>query len=209
MATKHRAIAAASAAFAERGVAATSLDGLAAELGVTKQTILYHFGSKDGLVAEVLATGARELTEALAAAVEPADDGWERVVAVVRASFALAVRRPDLVGLLREVNRLGPPWSETASEALQPLVDRAVDFLARGMEAGRFRPGDPQMVLLSSYAVVTGVVSDAEVLRAVGLDLDLRVAARLRRTLLSFLEAVLVGQAGGLGQGTLAGGVDR
>lgn len=199
--TKHRAISAATTAFAERGVSGTSLDDLAAELGVTKQTILYHFGSKDGLIAEVLTTGADQLTEALTGAIEPADDGWDRVVAVVRASFALAVRRPDLVGLLREVNRLGSPWSETALEVLQPLVDRAVDFLADGMEEGRFQPGDPQMVLVSSYAVVTGVVADAEVLRAVGLDLDLRVAARLRRTLLSFLEAVLVGPTA-----TLAGG---
>ena len=197
MATKHRAIAAASAAFAERGVSGTSLDGLAGELGVTKQTILYHFGSKDGLITEVLITGARDLIEALEEVSEPASAGWERVVAVVRASFALAVRRPDLVGLLREVNRLGPPWSETVLDALQPLVDRAVGFLAQGMDDGRFRAGDPQMVLLSSYAVVTGVVADPEVLRAVGVELDLRAAARLRRTLLSFLEAVLVGDSGG------------
>ncbi len=197
MATKHRAIAAASAAFAERGVSGTSLDWLASELGVTKQTILYHFGSKDGLITEVLVTGARDLTEALEAVTDPTSAGWDRVVAVVRASFALAVRRPDLVGLLREVNRLGPPWSETVLDALQPLVDRAVGFLVDGMDDGRFRPGDPQMVLLSSYAVVTGVVADAEVLRAVGLELDLRAAARLRRTLLSFLEAILVGDSGG------------
>jgi len=52
-----------------------------------------------------------------------------------------------------------------------------------------------QLALVSPYAVAPGVVADVEVLRAFGLDLDLRVAARLRRTLLSFLEAVLVGPA--------------
>ncbi len=200
MSTKHRAIAAATAAFAERGVAGTSLDWLAGDLGVTKQTILYHFGSKNGLIAEVLATGANELTEALEAAIDPDASSWEQVVIVVRASFALAVGRPDLLGLLRETNRLGPPWSETAVEVLQPLVDRAVGFLATEMEDGRFRAGDPEMVLVSTYAVVTGVV-DSELLRAVGLSLDLRVAARLRRTLLSFLEAVLVGPPKGAASG--------
>jgi TetR/AcrR family transcriptional regulator len=199
--TKHRAIAVATTAFGERGVAGTSLDWLASELGVTKQTILYHFGSKDGLITAVLATGAEDLTGALQSAIESADEidprGWARVEAVVRASFDLAVRRPDLVGLLREVNRLGPPLSEAVVEVLQPLVDRAVAFLRQGMEEGRFRVGDPEMVLVSTYSVVTGVVSDAEVLRTVGLDLDLRVAARLRRTLLSFLEAVLVGRTSG------------
>lgn len=205
MSTKHRAIAAATTAFAERGVSGTSLDGLASELGVTKQTILYHFGSKDGLIREVLTAAAEDLMEVLQAALagppmgwvvgRGADGGpgWERVEVVVRASFDLAVRRPDLLGLLREVNRLGPPLSEAALKILQPHIDEAVAFLRRGMREGWFRAGDPEMVLVSAYSVVTGVVADAEVLRAVGLDLDLRVAARVRRTLLSFLEGVLVG----------------
>lgn len=192
MATKHRALEAASVAFSARGVAGTSLDGLAAELGVTKQTILYHFGSKDGLIREVLAAAADELLAELQTAVERSEPGWGRVEAAVRGSFALAVRRPELLGLLREVNRLGPPWSEEVIELLQPLIDRAVDALDSGMEAGRFRRTDPRLLLVSAYSLVSGAATDTEVLRAVGLELDLRVAAALRRTLLSFLEAALV-----------------
>ena len=194
MTTKDRVLRTATVAFAGKGVAATSLDGLAGELGITKQTILYHFGSKDELISAVLTAAAEDLLEALRSAIEISDTGWDRVVATVRASFALAVRRPRPLGLLAEVNRLGPPWSERVLELVQPLVDRAVADLTAGMEDGRFQPGDPQMVLVSAYAVVTGVVSNPEVLRAVGLELDLRVAARLRRTLLSFLEAVLMVQ---------------
>ncbi|MGH1491247.1 MAG: TetR/AcrR family transcriptional regulator [Acidimicrobiales bacterium] len=194
MATKDRAIRAATVAFAGKGVAGTSLDGLAAELGITKQTILYHFGSKDGLIAAVLTDAAEQLLVELQSAVDQSEPGWDRVETTVRASFALALQRPELLGLLREVNRLGSPWSEKMLDLLQPLVDRAIGDLTNGMEVGRFQPGDPQMVLVSAYAVVTGVVSDVEVLRAVGLELDLRVAARLRRTLLSFLEAVLMVQ---------------
>ncbi|MEM7272027.1 MAG: TetR/AcrR family transcriptional regulator [Actinomycetota bacterium] len=190
--TKHRAIAAATVAFADKGVAGTSLDGLAGELGVTKQTILYHFGSKSGLISAVVERAAADLLVELQRAIDISEPGWDRVVATVRASFALAVRRPELLGVLREVNRLGPPWSEQALELLQPVIDRAIADLTDGMAAGRFQPGDPQMVLLAAYAVVTGVVSDVEVLRAVGLRLDLRVTARLRRTLLSFLEAALM-----------------
>ncbi len=181
-------------AFANRGVAGTSLDWLARDLGVTKQTILYHFGSKDGLISAVLTGAAHDLVIELHSAIDVSEPGWERVVATVRSSFALAVRRPELLGLLREVNRLGSQWSEVVLELLQPLIDRAIGDLTAGMANGRFQHGDPQMVLVSAYAVVTGVVSDVEVLRAVGLELDLRTAARLRRTLLSFLEAVLMVQ---------------
>lgn len=194
MSTKERVLRAATIAFADQGVSGTSLDGLARELGVTKQTILYHFGSKNGLISAVLTAAAEDLVVELHAAVDISEPGWERVVATVRSSFALAVQRPELLGLLREVNRLGSEWSELVIGLLRPLIDRAIADLDDGMQAGRFQHGDPQMVLLSAYAVVTGVVSDTEVLRAVGLELDLRVAARLRRTLLSFLEAVLMVQ---------------
>lgn len=178
--------------FADRGVAGTSLDLLAAELGVTKQTILYHFGSKGGLIEAVLAQAAEDLAAELEAAVTNAEAGWPSVEVIVRASFGLAVRRPELLGVLRETSRLGSPWSESALDLLQPLIDRAIGGLGQGMRSGQFRSGDPRLILVAAYAVVSGVVTDTEVLRAVGLQLDLRVAAGLRRTLLSFLEAALV-----------------
>lgn len=182
----------ATVAFADKGVAGTSLDDLARRLGVTKQTILYHFGSKDGLVGEVLAAAANDLLVVLEEASRASCSGWDRIEETVRASFALAVERPELLGLLRELSRLGPERSQQVIGVLQPLVDAAVAELERGMAEGRFRRSDPRLVLVSAYAAVTGVVTDAEVLRAVGLDLDLRVAVRLRRAVLAFLRAALV-----------------
>lgn len=190
--TKHRAISVATVAFADKGVAGTSLDELARRLGVTKQTILYHFGSKDGLVSEVLAAGANDLLLVLEEASRTSDSGWDRIEATVRSSFALAVERPELLGLLRELNRLGPERSGQVIAVLQPLVDAALAELERGMDDGRFRHSDPRLVLASAYAAVTGVVSDAGLLRAVGLELDLRVGVRLRQAVLDFLRAALV-----------------
>ncbi len=182
----------ATVAFADKGVAGTSLDDLARQLGVTKQTILYHFGSKAGLVDAVLTEGAEELVAVFEEASRASKPGWERVEATVRSSFALAVERPELLGLLRELSRLGPEQSQRVISLIQPMVDSAVRELEAGMADGRFRRSDPRLVLVSAYAAVTGVVSDVEVLRAVGLELDLRVAARLRRTVLAFLRAALV-----------------
>lgn len=182
----------ATVAFADKGVAGTSLDDLARKLGVTKQAILYHFGSKDGLVDAVLEAGAQELLAVLEQASSVSKPGWDRIEATVRASFALAVARPELLGLLRELSRLGREQSQQVLSILQPLVDSAVAELESGMVDGRFRRSDPRLVLVSAYAAVTGVVTDVEILRAVGLELDLRVAVRLRRTVLAFLRAALV-----------------
>lgn len=192
MSTKSRAIEVASSAFAERGFAGTSLDELARTMGVTKQTILYHFGSKAGLLEEVVVVAAHELVAVLAAAVESSAPGWPRVEASVRASFALAIGRPDLVGLLREVARLGSPASDLVIDLLTPLIEDALAALSQGMDEGVFRRNDPRVVLVSAYGAVTGVVTDAEVLAAVGLELDLRVAAQLRRSVLDYLQSALL-----------------
>ncbi len=172
-------------------MAGTSLDELARRLGVTKQTILYHFKSKDGLIAAVVTDASTELHQELADALAAGEPGWDRVEASVRAVFALAVRRPELLGLLREVSRLGPPYSDTLAAGLAPLIHRSVDALQRGMDAGQLRRSDPRLMLALAYALTTGVVTDTEVLRLLGVELDLRVAARLRRTVLDFLRAAL------------------
>jgi AcrR family transcriptional regulator len=182
----------ATVAFANKGVAGTSLDDLARDLGITKQAILYHFGSKDGLVTAVLAAAASDLLDVLEEASRASKPGWDRVEATVRSSFALAVERPELLGLLRELSRLGPERSQQVIGLLQPMIDSALTELERGMGEGRFRRSDPRLVLASAYAAVTGVVTDGEVLRAVGLELNLRVAARIRQTVLAFLRAALV-----------------
>ncbi len=178
--------------FADQGVAATSLDDLARSIGLTKQTVLYHFGSKDGLVRAVAKRGAAELVTVLSEAAQQSEPGWDRIESIVRAAFGLAVQRPELLSLMREVSRLGAPVSEIVLEDLQPLIDGALDALADGMEAGVFRSADPRLLLVSAYAAVAGVVTDPEALRAVGLELDLRVAAGLRRTVLDFLASSLL-----------------
>ncbi|MCB0964487.1 MAG: helix-turn-helix transcriptional regulator, partial [Acidimicrobiales bacterium] len=54
--------------FAERGVEATSLDAVAAEVGVRKQTLLYWFGSKEQLLFGVVDHAVAELGDELSAA---------------------------------------------------------------------------------------------------------------------------------------------
>src|SRR3954463_7257031 len=102
--TPHRILHAATDLFGRRGVEAVSLDVIAADVGVAKQTLLYWFPSKDELVSAVMADVAEQLSVAVTAAVRAAPDApLERVDAVVHAVFRPAVRRPALLGLVREV----------------------------------------------------------------------------------------------------------
>lgn len=58
--TRERLLAEARALFAERGFYGVSIAQIAAELGITKQALLHHFGSKERLYAQVLARIADE-----------------------------------------------------------------------------------------------------------------------------------------------------
>ncbi|MFM7410751.1 MAG: TetR/AcrR family transcriptional regulator, partial [Actinomycetota bacterium] len=94
--------------FGTSGIDATSLDDIARGVGVAKQTLLYWFPSKEELVVAVLQRVADELVVEVGAAVRSAPHGFARVEAAVMAVFRPAVRRPALLGLVRELNRLSP-----------------------------------------------------------------------------------------------------
>lgn len=190
--TPDRILDAALASFGTRGYEATSLDAIAAQLGVRKQTILYHFPSKADLLDAVIDRSATELADTLERALAKAGPGWARVEAVVRSVFRLAARRPELLGLLREVGRLGPPAATRLSEALADLVARATAWLEAEMGAGNVRRQEPRLLLLSAYSAVIGVATEVEVLRALGVEPTARSLVRRRNELLQFLRSALL-----------------
>jgi len=183
---------AALASFASRGYEATSLDAVGKGLDLTKQSILYWFPSKDALLEAVIARSADDLSAALEAALRAAGEGWERVEAVVRSVFRLAARQPDLLGFLREVGRLGPPAATQMTLALDPLMQRASSFLEAEMDAGAMRRHDPRLLLLAIYSTVIGMVTEVEVLRALGEEPTARSLVRRRTDALQLLRSALL-----------------
>jgi AcrR family transcriptional regulator len=189
--TAARILDAAVDAFGTRGYGATSLDDLARDLGIRKQTILYWYPSKEALLDAAIDRTAGEVTVRLERAIAGAAEGFDRVEAIVRAMFRLAARHPPMLGFLREVSRLGPPPTTRLLAALTPLVDRAAGFLADEMAAGRMRRHDPRLLLLAAYSMVTGMATEVEVLRAFGEQPTLASLVRRRNELLALLGAAL------------------
>jgi len=194
--TSERILDAALASFATRGYEASSLDALAAGLEVRKQTILYWFPSKEVLLEAVIDRSAIELSNALESSLATAGTGWSRVEAVVRSVFRLAARRPELLGLVREMSRLGTPAATRLVVALEPLVHRASEFLEAEMDAGHMRRHEPRLLLLAIYSTVIGMLTEVEVLRAFGEEPTARSLVRRRTEILQLLRTALVTEAG-------------
>jgi len=185
--TRDRVLAAALSAFARRGVEATSLDAVAAEIGIRKQTILYYFPSKDALVKGVIEHAAQEVGTVLGASALRHRQEADRVEAVVDAVYRMGADRPEMIVLLREVSRLGPVQATDLQDAIEPLIGRAVAALAAdGVEPERARD-----VLLSAVAKVVGQATEVQVLRDLGVEPTVSDLRRRRRELLTYLRTAL------------------
>lgn len=170
--TRERLLAAAITNFATKGYEATSLDEVAAEAGVRKQTLLYYHPSKDALLSAVIERGIAEL----AAAVRPSIEGRRaRVEAVVDALFRVGAQRPELLDLVREALRLGPPAADRLRDEVEPLVDELSVTV-------------PREAVFGAAAIVVGMATEVEVARALGVEPTLGELRRRRRILLAYLR---------------------
>ena len=184
MSTRDKIVAAALAGFARRGVEATSLDDVAAAVGVRKQTVLYWFRSKDALVGGVVEAAVDELGRSLEAAVARRRPGQDVVVAVVDEVLRLGARRPDLLVLVREVTRLGPSATAGLGAAIAPRLDGAAAALAGpdgDIDAARRR-------LLEAGARVVATAVEAELRVQLGVPPDRPWLRSRRQDLLAALS---------------------
>ena len=178
--------------FGSRGVGAVSLDDIADAVGVRKQTVLYWFKSRSGLIDAVLDHAADELLVFVEAAIRSkGDDPIERVDAVVCAVFRPVVRRPALLGLIREVIRLEEHHINHLRSRLAVVVERCVSYLTVEMDKGRLRKCDPMLLAGILYSTVSGTGTEPIVLETFGWSPDAAGLRQVRRELRGFVRAAL------------------
>jgi TetR/AcrR family transcriptional regulator, cholesterol catabolism regulator len=143
-------------AVAERGYDGTNFGDLAAELGISKGTIVHHFGTKDALLRELHESYMRrrlaEVRVVWARLTEPA----ERLAAFVHLGVRYqVVDRWATIAFQREVVRFAADPGMETSQALRGEYRGLVEsVLAEGVATGRFRPGDERLRTLQLFGAV-------------------------------------------------------
>jgi AcrR family transcriptional regulator len=193
-ATRQRILDAALAEFAEKGLAGSRVDEIAARAGANKRMLYAHFGSKEELWLTVLERAyAAKREEERAVVVEglPPDDAMARLVAF---NLRYTARHPEFVALLNQENLHRAAYlrrSEDVPVLYSPIPDALRGVLARGEAAGVFRAGvDPMQLYITMLALGHFYVANRHTLSTIfgtRLDTEAAIAARERH----IIEVVL------------------
>lgn len=145
--TRDEIIAVAAELFSRTGFKGTSLQDIAAGVGCSKATLLYHFDSKEAILAAIIAPAAAELAELDARLA--ALDGAAARVAAIDGFLDLVLRYSREADLIYHgsVDVLGSP----AFAELRPLIDN----LCAAFAGGSAHPADQ----VAAEVVLAGISS--------------------------------------------------
>lgn len=148
--------------FAERGYEGTSLNDIAAGVGIRRPSLLHHFPSKESLYGSVFEQILSDWLERVSQAVAMDGTGWGKVELVLRAGFALFEDHPDYVRLMRrEALDGGVHLGIDLASVLKPIFESASGYLERMMDEGVLRRHDPRHLLITGYGAMLSYFSDA------------------------------------------------
>ena len=138
---------------AEIGYDGVNFGLVAKELGVSKGTIVHHFGTKDRILAALHESYMTRRLAELDYMLDALEDPAEQLAAALHAFMLYHVEdRAATVAFQREVVRLADQDSMAKGAGLrQKYFDKVRDIVQAGIDAGDFRPVDPTVDALLMF----------------------------------------------------------
>lgn len=145
---------------AKEGVGGLSLRKVARRAGVSHSAPYAHFKDRQSLIAAISTEGFRQLYAELGAAVSShADDPEEQLVEAAWAYMQFALNHTDTFKIMfsgvLEKEKDYPSFVEISGKTFE----RVVDIVRACQNAGILRPGSSELVAVSVWGHVHGIVS--------------------------------------------------
>lgn len=160
------------ACFADQGFEGTSLNDIAAGVGIRRPSLLHYFPSKEAIYRQILQDALAQWGTEIDAIRSTPTSGWELVDQVLGASFDFFRANPEIVRIVRR-EALAPKGhlDFDLGTALRPYFARSVRFFEQEMDAGRFRRHDAENLVVTGYGALLTYFSDHSMLAGL-LDRD-------------------------------------
>jgi AcrR family transcriptional regulator len=133
--------------FRQRGFAAVSLSDVAARVGVTKATILHHFGSKRGLYAAVMRHALAGIAASIRVTAAADAELEERLLRLAHVAIVWVDPDADLEAMLRDAAEHLDAETRSEFAAAHAEIMLALEAMMRDAIArGALRPDDPRLL---------------------------------------------------------------
>jgi len=189
---------AAKSLIAKHGVEGMSMNLLAELTELNKATLYLYFNDKDDLVDAVAFEGLELLEKEYQEADRQTLSGFEKVLTLIRTTFAFYKRYPVYFHALnhqerrRESERLVTPFAVKGNETSSRIFGRIAEGLQQGVKEGSIRKGiDVEVILVLLYAQVYGVMHTIHSKKDIYRDVFRLDAAIIENSALEIIEYYL------------------
>lgn len=161
LSTRDQILLEALACFGSAGYEGTSLNDIAAGVGIRRPSLLHHFASKELLYQEAFELLLSDWFDRLAGAIAAPERGWPKVELVLRAGFRFFADNPNYVRMVRrEAIDAGDHLAIDLASVLRPMFDLAASYFEREMESGAFKFQDARQLMITGYGALLTYFSD-------------------------------------------------
>lgn len=157
--TKEKLIEAAAATITRFGLRKSTLEDIGRAVGVSKAAVLYHFHSKEEMIAAVVEQEYQRFLGELRAALagETTAEGKLRVFGLGRFQY-IKDRLLAFGDVTKEIlESVLPLVRESLVRRREEELGLLRGILADGMRSGELAPGDPDLIAVAAMAALTGL----------------------------------------------------
>jgi TetR/AcrR family transcriptional regulator, mexJK operon transcriptional repressor len=185
---RERVLRAATSSFLAHGYR-SSVDEIARQAGVAKQTVYHHFPSKDELFKEVARDLAKRVLIELESEPQDLRAGLERFARAYRKRVLGAQGVATFRAVVPEVPRFPALARAMYTSSAGVLVERLAAYLSKAMAGGRLRRDDPE---LAAEMFLGMLVGQDRLKRLFGVGCEEKEARRTARIVECFMRAYAI-----------------